>query len=62
MAGPFLEKQVNDRVARHHNLNGWEKVPPYYADYTTSKPMSYQNPRDTALLEHRQKSRKQESR
>ena len=50
IAPGFRRDQVNLRVAEHHNLNGWECQPPFYADYTLPKPPSYNNPRDTFLL------------
>ena len=41
MAPSFRCDQVNLSVAKHHNLNGWECQPPFYADYTSPRPPSY---------------------
>ncbi|KAF2192042.1 hypothetical protein K469DRAFT_346681 [Zopfia rhizophila CBS 207.26] len=50
MAPSFRRSQINVGVAEHHNLNGWQAEPPFFADHTLSKPPSYDSPRDTALL------------
>ena len=50
IAGSFIRDQTNTRVAELHNLNGWDSKPPFFADYTSSKRLSYQKPRDTSLL------------
>ena len=49
VASSFRRSEVNNGVAKHHNLNGWNNEPPFFADYTSSTP-SYPNPRDTSLL------------
>ncbi|KAI9844416.1 MAG: hypothetical protein M1837_005617 [Sclerophora amabilis] len=49
IAPGFRRNDVNQQVARHHNLNGWGEEPPYFADHTSSVP-SYRHPRDTSLL------------
>lgn len=43
--------EVNFRVAEHHNLNGWDREPPFFADYTSSTPVSYLDLRDSSLLD-----------
>jgi len=50
IAGSFRRHEVNARVAQHHNLNGWEGEPPFFADYTLSTPVSYLDPRDSSFL------------
>ena len=50
IAGSFRRDEVNVRVAEHHNLNGWDREPPFFADYTLSTPVSYLDPRDSSLL------------
>ena len=44
-----FEGKVNRGVARHHNLNGWDKTPPYVADHTGTKVPTYPNPRDLSI-------------
>ena len=51
VASPMLRKQVNDAVSRHHNLNGWDVYPPYFADHTDNRFPSYTNPRDMIYVE-----------
>lgn len=36
IAGSFRRHEVNAQVAQHHNLNGWEGEPPFFANYTFS--------------------------
>ncbi|KAK3167497.1 hypothetical protein OEA41_010624 [Lepraria neglecta] len=32
IAGSVRRREVNVRVAEHHNLNGWDREPPFFAD------------------------------
>ena len=41
--------KVNEGVARHHNLNGFAKHPPFIADHSDTPPQ-YPNPRDASML------------
>lgn len=41
---------INKEVAKMHNLNGWDRKPPYIEDQTSTEPRRYENPRDTSLL------------
>ena len=50
VAGIVRRHEVNIGVARHHNLNGWNCEPPFFADYTLPTPVSYLDPRDSSLL------------
>jgi hypothetical protein len=41
---------INSQVAKIHNLNGWDRNPPYTEDQTSAEPRTYENPRDTSML------------
>lgn len=43
------QNKVNNDIARAHNDNGINSLPPFVADYT-SRPPLYLNPRDPSLL------------
>jgi hypothetical protein len=45
VAEPGLRQRVNNETAEAHNLNGWDAVPPFVTDHTTTVPI-YMNPRD----------------
>ncbi|KAL5400243.1 hypothetical protein PMIN03_012547 [Paraphaeosphaeria minitans] len=45
-----FQNLINDQVAKMHNLNGWDRRPPYIEDHTSSEPRTYENPRDTSML------------
>lgn len=40
-----LRQRVNNETAEAHNLHGWDALPPYVTDHTTTIPI-YMNPRD----------------
>jgi len=44
-----LRMQVNKQTAEAHNLNGWDAVPPYVVDHTTTTVPVYMNPRDVSV-------------
>lgn len=46
IASPMYRREVNDGVAQHHRLNGWDVGPPFVADCTGSNRPSYPSPRD----------------
>jgi len=43
-----LRRRVNEETAEAHNLNGWDAIPPYVVDHTTTVPV-YMNPRDISI-------------
>lgn len=43
------QNRVNDDIARAHNDNGINSLPPFMVDYTSGPPV-YLNPRDPSLL------------
>lgn len=45
-----FQDQVNDQVAKLHNLNGWDRKPPYYEDQASHELRKYPTPRDTSIL------------
>ena len=45
-----FRNQINNYVAKMHNLNGWDQKPPYTEDLTSQEPRTYRNPRDTSIL------------
>ncbi|KAI9891521.1 MAG: hypothetical protein M1814_002644 [Vezdaea aestivalis] len=49
MAPLFHRNDTNEQVSEHHNLNGWDREPPYFADHTFSSVPRYPNPRDLKL-------------
>lgn len=45
-----FQNQINQEVANFHNLNSWDREPPYYEDQTSQAPRVYSNPRDTSIM------------
>lgn len=48
-ANPQIQKRANSDIARAHNDNGINSLPPFVTDYTSGLPL-YPNPRDLSLL------------
>ena len=48
-ANPPTQNKVNNDIARAHNDNGVNSLPPFITDYTSGPPL-YDNPRDPSLL------------
>jgi hypothetical protein len=48
-ANPPVQNRVNKDIARAHNNNGINSLPPFVVDYTSGPP-TYLNPRDPSLL------------
>lgn len=48
-ANPPTQNKVNNDIARVHNDNGINSVPPFITDYTAGPPL-YENSRDPSLL------------
>ncbi|KAI9891858.1 MAG: hypothetical protein M1814_002243 [Vezdaea aestivalis] len=46
VAPQFHRNDTNKQVSEHHNLNGWDRKPPYIADHTFSSIPTYPNPRN----------------
>lgn len=49
-ASPMMRSDVNNSVAEHHNLSGWDSRPPFIVDQTSGTPPTYDNPRNLSLL------------
>ncbi|KAL4887993.1 hypothetical protein BDV59DRAFT_189545 [Aspergillus ambiguus] len=48
-ANPPAQNKVNKDIARVHNDNGINSIPPFTTDYTSGPPL-YDNPRDPSLF------------
>ncbi|KAE8150250.1 hypothetical protein BDV25DRAFT_172289 [Aspergillus avenaceus] len=48
-AGPPVQNKINKDIARIHNHNGINSLPPFAVDYTIGPPL-YTNPRDPSSL------------
>jgi hypothetical protein len=50
LALPAEKKQVNEGIAKLHNLNGWDTRPPYFANHDRGAVPVNDSPRDATML------------